>query len=96
MAYVADDDIKLFADPSMLNKSGSWVNVSWSGIIFPSSDDWIGVWVLPNTSASINARKRAPVKFQVGVVVQNCGLLICDIHSMIVLFSKEDARFWLW
>ena len=69
MFFFLDYEIQLHADPGALNKSGAWVNVSWSGVVMPASDDWIGVWVLPDSSTSIDATKHAPVKFQVSVWV---------------------------
>lgn len=65
-----DGSIKLHADPSLLNKSGEWVNISWTGVYFPDKDDWVGVWVLPNSTVSIDAREQAPIKFQVNVPVE--------------------------
>ena len=49
----------------MLNQSGEWVRVNWSGVILPHKQDWIGVWLLPNDSFSIDAKQQAPVKYQV-------------------------------
>ena len=53
----------------MLNQSGEWVRVNWSGVIIPQKQDWIGVWLLPNDSFSINAKQQAPVKYQVHVTL---------------------------
>ncbi len=50
--------------PSALERSGSWVNVSWEGVASPSSDDWVGVYS-PPVGGSIDPVKHAPVKFQV-------------------------------
>lgn len=61
----ADESISLRVNTTLLEKSGEWVNVTWSGVHFPAKSDWLGVWVLPNSSVSIDARKRAPIKFQV-------------------------------
>lgn len=72
----ADDNIKLSADPTLLSKSGEWVNVSWSGVQFPTKDDWLGVWVLPNSTVSIDARKKAPIKFQVGPLYCRLAVLM--------------------
>jgi hypothetical protein len=52
----------------MLSQSGEWVRVNWSGVILPEKLDWIGVWLLPNDSFSIDAKQQAPVKYQ----VQSC------------------------
>ena len=60
-----EESIKLVAGPSMLNQSGEWVKVNWSGVILPQKLDWIGVWLLPNDSFSIDAKQQAPVKYQV-------------------------------
>ena len=56
------------AGPSTLDQSGEWVRVNWSGVILPQKLDWIGVWLLPNDSFSIDAKQQAPVKYQ----VQSC------------------------
>lgn len=72
----ADDNIKLSANPTLLSKSGEWVNVSWSGVQFPTKDDWLGVWVLPNSTVSIDARKKAPIKFQVEPLYCRLAVLI--------------------
>ena len=61
----AEESVKLVADPSVLNQSGEWVRVSWSGVLLPQKLDWVGVWLLPNDSFSINAKQQAPVKYQV-------------------------------
>jgi len=64
-----DDAIQLWASPTLLNSSGDWVTVNWKGVSLPSKDDWVGIWVLPNSSVTIDARKRAPIKFQVQYII---------------------------
>lgn len=51
--------------PTLLKKSGQWVNVRWTGVNLPTKHDWVGLWVLPNIKTSINAKEKAPVKYQV-------------------------------
>ena len=63
----AEESIRIVAGPSVLNQSGEWVRVNWSGVILPQKLDWIGVWLLPNDSFSIDAKQQAPVKYQVHV-----------------------------
>ena len=46
-----------------LETSGSWVNVSWSGVTTPTTKDWIGVYS-PPVNGSIEPA-HAPVKYQV-------------------------------
>ena len=62
-----DYDIVFRASPSLLNQSGEWVKIAWSSVFFPTKDDWVGVWVLPNNSSTIDATRQAPIKFQVGI-----------------------------
>ena len=69
LLLLAEESIRLIADPPQLNKSGEWVNISWNGVYFPTKDDWVGVWVLPNASVSIDAKKQAPIKFQVSIII---------------------------
>ena len=61
----AEETVKVVADPPVLNQSGEWVRVSWSGVVIPQKLDWIGVWLLPNESFNIDAKHQAPVKYQV-------------------------------
>ncbi len=64
--YVAaEQDINLYVSPNTLNKSGEWVTVSWSSVSQPSTLDWVGLWVLPDNQTSIDAKTKAPVKYQV-------------------------------
>ena len=49
----------------MFNQSGEWVRVNWSGVLLPQKQDWVGVWLLPNDSFTINVKQQAPVKYQV-------------------------------
>jgi len=81
MFLLVDYEIQLLADPSTLNKSGTWVNVSWSGVVIPASDDWIGMWVLPDASASIEASKLAPVKFQVSLECELLKQMQMQLHQ---------------
>ncbi|XP_064383549.1 uncharacterized protein LOC135332138 [Halichondria panicea] len=59
-----EQDIKLYVSPNTLNKSGEWVTVSWSSVSQPSTLDWVGLWVLPDNQTSIDAKTKAPVKYQ--------------------------------
>ncbi|XP_064404192.1 uncharacterized protein LOC135349586 [Halichondria panicea] len=58
-----DASVTVSVSPSALEKSGSWVNVSWEGVASPSDDDWVGVYS-PPVGGSIDPVKHAPVKFQ--------------------------------
>ncbi len=70
LIYVAaEQDIKLYVSPNTLNKSGEWVTVSWSSVSQPSTLDWVGLWVLPDNQTSIDAKTKAPVKYQVCAVI---------------------------
>ena len=52
--------------PGVLNKSGDWVDVTWSGVSNPSTkDDWIGVYAPPTNGNTVNPQTQAPVKYQV-------------------------------
>ena len=62
---VVDATIKLVASPNALEHSGDWVTVSWSGVSYPSFEDWIGVYTPPTNGNSVDPQKQAPVKFQV-------------------------------
>ena len=84
----ADYDINLHADPSLLNKSGEWVNVSWNGVFFPTKQDWLGVWVLPNSSVAIDARKQAPIKFQVCA----CNLCMQEWKGCCAVLIEQWSR----
>lgn len=61
----ADNDIVITVNTSVLEMSGSWVNVSWSGVKDPDKDDWIGVYS-PPVNSSVDPASHAPVKYQVG------------------------------
>ena len=63
--FCAEESIAVAAGPPVLNQSGEWVRVNWSGVALPQKEDWIGVWLLPNASFSIDAKQQAPVKYQV-------------------------------
>ena len=63
--FYAEESVTIVAGPSVLNQSGEWVRVNWSGVILPQKQDWIGVWLLPNDSFTIDAKQQAPVKYQV-------------------------------
>lgn len=58
-----DDDIEVVAAPVYLNGT-RWVTVTWKNVPNPSNDDWIGLWVLWN-STEIDPKAAAPVKYQV-------------------------------
>ena len=63
--FCAEESIAVAAGPPVLNQSGEWVRVNWSGVALPQKEDWIGVWLLPNASFSIDAKQQAPVKYKV-------------------------------
>lgn len=56
------EDIEVVVTPTYLQDT-KWVNVTWTNVPQPSKDDWIGLWVLWNSS-SIYPDKHAPIKFQ--------------------------------
>jgi hypothetical protein len=60
IATETDDRIFITASPSVLPKSGSWVNVTWSGVPSPSRSDWIGVYA----PSKANYKYTAPLKYQ--------------------------------
>ena len=60
-ACVLDDGIAIHASPDVLKTSGSWVEVTWSGVISPSREDWIGVYA----PGRANYTQTAPLKYQV-------------------------------
>lgn len=59
-----DVQIKVVPYVAKLDASGQWVTISWKSTR-PDIKDWVGMWVLPDPSASIDAAQRAPVKYQV-------------------------------
>ena len=61
----ADPNVELLVNTSRLNTSGEWVIIYWQGVDKPSNSDWIGLFLLPNTSARIDPKNHAPTKFQV-------------------------------
>jgi len=54
------DYVRLDAEPPILQRSGDWLTLSWSGVEDPSSDDWVAVYVMPFQSL----RDTSPVKYQ--------------------------------
>jgi hypothetical protein len=54
------DEITIRATPAILKTSGSWVEVTWSGVISPSTDDWVGVYA----PSKANYTQKAPLKYQ--------------------------------
>jgi hypothetical protein len=56
-------EIVIEVNTSVLESSGSWVNVSWSGVPSPGYEDWIGVYS-PPVNNSVDPAKHAPVKYQ--------------------------------
>lgn len=62
-----DHDVKLSVSPTLINGSSSFVQATWSGVKHPSKHDWIGVWLLPDTSSSIDPKHHAPTKFKVWI-----------------------------
>lgn len=52
--------------PSVISQSSAMVEVTYTKTSGPNKDDWIGVWLLPEDSASIDPKKHAPTKYQVG------------------------------
>lgn len=66
-----DDDIVITVNTSLLEVSGSWVNVSWSGVKDSDKHDWIGVYS-PPVNSSIDPASHAPVKYQVAEVFIKC------------------------
>ena len=67
-SILTDDDIVIKVNTSLLESSGEWVNVSWSGVSNPIGDDWIGVYS-PPVNNSIDPAAYAPVKFQVILII---------------------------
>ena len=59
-----EKEIAIQVNTSELESSGSWVNVSWSGVPSPDAEDWIGVYS-PPVNNSIDPASHAPVKYQV-------------------------------
>ena len=60
----SDHHIELMVNATRLALSGSWVNVSWSGVSNPKKSDWIGVYS-PPIDNTIDPSYNAPVKYQV-------------------------------
>ena len=54
----------LTVNATVLKSSGSWINVSWSGVSDPKKSDWIGVYS-PPIDSTIDPSYNAPVKYQV-------------------------------
>ena len=68
-----DDSIVIEVNTTELESSGAWINVSWSGVSLPTSDDWIGVYS-PPINNTIDPAAHAPVKYQVmGMSNSWCG-----------------------
>ena len=59
------DDIHVDVNPTLLNTSGEWVQAFWRNVSNPQKTDWIGVFLLHNTSEKIDPVHHAPTKFQV-------------------------------
>ncbi|XP_062502844.1 uncharacterized protein LOC134179856 [Corticium candelabrum] len=55
-----DDNISIEAAPTVLQTSGSFVQVTWSGVSKPSKHDWIGVYA----PREADYTKKAPIKYQ--------------------------------
>ena len=73
MFYNPESSVEVSVYPDLLNKSGEWVKVSWD-LDSPSTEDWVGFFLLPNDSSMIDPKHHAPTKFQVAMV-QYLGLL---------------------
>ena len=65
---VLDSSISLKASPDVLEKSGSWLNLSYSGIEKPTEDDLIAVYSPTPDKPKIDLQT-APVK----MFVSACG-----------------------
>jgi len=63
MFYNPESSVEVSVYPDLLNKSGEWVKVSWD-LDSPSTEDWVGFFLLPNDSSKIDPQHHAPTKFQ--------------------------------
>lgn len=60
-----DDNVLLKVSQTTLPGPGhDWVNVTWTGVQNPSSNDWIGVYSPPVNGSTIDHSLHAPIKFQ--------------------------------
>jgi len=75
-----ESSIKVSVYPDLLNKSGEWVKVSWD-LDSPSTEDWVGFFLLPNDSFVIDPRYHAPTKFQVS-------------YKIYLLIESDDNHQW--
>jgi hypothetical protein len=50
----------LGASPSLLQKSGDWVTVSYSGVAAPTKNDWVGLYA----PVDVDFTRYVPIKFQ--------------------------------
>lgn len=62
--FLLDASIAINVNVSELETSGSWVNVSWSGVTSPAKTDWIGIYA-PPVNNTVDPAAHAPVKYQV-------------------------------
>ena len=72
---------------SVLEHTGEWVNVSWSGVPTPGDEDWVGVYSPPVNGNTVDPAAHAPVKYQVCTLKALCQY----ISSNWLLYLTPDA-----
>ena len=60
----AESGTHVSVSPSVIDQSSAMVEVAFGKATSPADDDWIGVWLLDDTTF-IDPKKHAPVKYQV-------------------------------
>ena len=68
---------------SILEHTGEWVNVSWSGVPTPGDEDWVGVYSPPVNGNTVDPAAHAPVKYQVctlsNIIIELFFFLVCTL-----------------
>ena len=74
---------------STVERSGDWVLVKWEDVDQPSASDWIGLYSVPDdfNDDSIDPTERAPIKFQVKLLLRmDCSALQTIFFSFLQFF----------
>ena len=74
----------LSTNVSTVERSGDWVLVKWEDVDQPSASDWIGLYSVPDdfNDDSIDPTERAPIKFQVKLLLRSDCSALQTIYSL--------------
>ena len=65
---------------TVINQSSAMVEVTLKS--FPNKDNWVGVWLLPNSSSSIDPKNHAPTKYKVR---WKWSILLCTKSFLLII-----------